>query len=201
MNINNFKIRYGQHSKQLPLPNWKAKNNVEKNTNNLSFKDEINISTSAKKLAMESSFGKMNLDKGTASNTTLYVDRLTFEQIADYTTGNPECSWEEFGMDDNKRWIVVNGQRFESPLSEAEKEAIRRAKKGLLGMLNDGCANRQNHQSRLQETIKLSLDKNDRLKINTNVNLESSDKIENLMKNDTVMMILTNIAKKRAFRI
>lgn len=77
------------------------------------------------------------VDKKDITSATLIVDRLTYDQIVNFTTNNPKHMWDELGMDDEKRWVVINGQRFESPLTEEEKERIRRAKKGFLAMFLD----------------------------------------------------------------
>ena len=78
-----------------------------------------------------------NLDKGTAAHTTIQVDRSTFDKIANYTTYSGEVSWEELGKDGNKRWIVVNGQRFECELSEEEKAMIKNTQKTLIDYIEE----------------------------------------------------------------
>ncbi len=41
------------------------------------------------------------------------------------------------GIDGEKRWGVVNGQRFECPLSEEEKEAFKGASLTLMDVLEE----------------------------------------------------------------
>ena len=191
MSINNITGNYGGYLNSLSMMNsevngtYSSKNSVEKNSD---FKDILDISTSRKNLSSTNAIGGITLDKGTAANTTLYVDRSTFDQIVNYMTSNPESNWEELGMDDEKRWIVVNGQRFECPLSKEEKEAIRRAKKGLIGMLDEADKEREK-----QGSVKLNFDKNNKIKFNGDVSVQLNDKIINLMNNDNVMNTLTSI--------
>ncbi|EMU54452.1 hypothetical protein AB2T96_01335 [Clostridium butyricum] len=191
MSINNITGNYGGYLNSLSMMNsevngtYSSKNSVEKYSD---FKDILDISTSRKNLSSTNAIGGITLDKGTAANTTLYVDRSTFDQIVNYMTSNPESNWEELGMDDEKRWIVVNGQRFECPLSKAEKEAIRRAKKGLIGMLDEADKEREK-----QDSVKLNFDKNNKIKLNGDVSVQLNDKIINLMNNDNVMNTLTSI--------
>lgn len=40
------------------------------------------------------------------------------------------------GVDGEKRWVVVNGQRFKCPLSEEEKAAKKRAQLTLLDYID-----------------------------------------------------------------
>lgn len=191
MSINNITGNYGGYLNSLSMMNsevngtYSSKNSVEKYSD---FKDILDISTSRKNLSSTNAIGGITLDKGTAANTTLYVDRSTFDQIVNYMTSNPESNWEELGMDDEKRWIVVNGQRFECPLSKAEKEEIRRAKKGLIGMLDEADKEREK-----QDSVKLNFDKNNKIKLNGDVSVQLNDKIINLMNNDNAMNTLTSI--------
>lgn len=198
MSINNITGNYGGYLNSLSMMNseikgtYSSKNSVGKSSE---FKDILDISTSRKNLSRTNAIGGIILDKGTAANTTLYVDRSSFNQIMNYTTNNPACKWEELGMDDEKRWIVVNGQRFECPLSKEEKEAIRRAKKGLIEILDEADKEREKHKSKSErhDSGKLSFDENNKIKLNGDVSLQSNDKIKNLMNNDKVMKILTDI--------
>ncbi len=76
-----------------------------------------------------------SLDKGTAAETTIIVNRSAFDAIVHATTyGEPQ--WEELGCDDEKRWVVINGQRFEVPHSEEEKEMRRKMKMTLIDILD-----------------------------------------------------------------
>lgn len=77
-----------------------------------------------------------DVDKGTASNTTVFVNRDAYEKIA-YASTFGEPKWEEMGCDDEKRWVVINGQRFECPHSKEEKELRRRLRKGIIEILEE----------------------------------------------------------------
>lgn len=70
-------------------------------------------------------------DKGTGAETTVHVSRSAFDKILNETTYG-KTKWEEFGVDDNKRWVVVNGQRFEVEHSAEEKARRKNASKTLL---------------------------------------------------------------------
>ena len=74
---------------------------------------------------------RLSLDKGTASHTTVFVNRQAFDKILNETTYG-ETKWEEFGVSNNKRWVVVNGQRFEVEQSAEEKARIKNATKTLV---------------------------------------------------------------------
>lgn len=76
------------------------------------------------------------IDKGTASHTTVYVNRNSYDKILSATTyGDPK--WEEMGCDGEKRWVVVNGQRFECPLSEDEKELRKKLQQSIIDILDE----------------------------------------------------------------
>lgn len=189
MNINGIGASYGGYSNISSINNPTcSKNNLG---NSLTFKDSIDLSTSRNNISRAREVGGITFDKGTAANTTLYVDRSSFNQITNYTTNNPACKWEELGMDDEKRWIVVNGQRFECPLSKEEKEAIRRARKGLVGMLDEADKEREKHN-----VVKLNFDQNNKIKVDGDDQLQGNDKIKNLMSNDKVVKMLTDIMNK-----
>lgn len=72
-----------------------------------------------------------SFDKGTAIETTVHVSRSAFDKILNETT-HGETKWEECGVDNNKRWVVVNGQRFEVEHSPAEKARLKNAQKTFL---------------------------------------------------------------------
>ncbi|MBF8984867.1 hypothetical protein IZY60_15100 [Lutibacter sp. B2] len=72
-----------------------------------------------------------SFDKGTASQTTVYVNRSAYDQILSSTTFG-EMKWDEMGVDDEKRWVVVNGQRFECEHSPEEKAMRKRAQMTLM---------------------------------------------------------------------
>lgn len=60
----------------------------------------------------KSSLNRATFDKGTAAEINVKVNRSAFDRIVNETTYG-ETKWEELGVDNNKRWVVVNGQRFE----------------------------------------------------------------------------------------
>ncbi|MGG3891772.1 hypothetical protein [Metabacillus fastidiosus] len=138
------------------------------------------------------------LDKGTAAHTTLYVDYSTFQQIANYTTNNPECEWSEIGVDGEKRWIVVNGQRFESPLSEEEKQAAKRVQLTLLDYMEESRKRREEILPKRDEFKKVELDFTNN---SISTSLENDPKIANLLKNEKVMNMLKDISKIRGGKI
>lgn len=83
-----------------------------------------------------SSLDFFNVDKGTAIATTVNVNRQAFDQIL-YATTYGETKWEEMGVDDEKCWVVINGQRFESEHSPEEKALRKRARMSLVDILNE----------------------------------------------------------------
>lgn len=76
------------------------------------------------------------VDKGTAIASTVKINRGAFDEIVSATTYG-KTKWEELGVDDDKRWVVVNGQRFEVPHSPEEKAQRERSKRlSLVDLLN-----------------------------------------------------------------
>lgn len=71
------------------------------------------------------------IDKGTASHTTVFINRSAYDQILNVTTFGDK-KWEEMGVDDDKRWVVVNGQRFECEHTPEEKALRKRLQKTLV---------------------------------------------------------------------
>ncbi|WOV84051.1 hypothetical protein PGH26_14445 [Sporosarcina jeotgali] len=158
-------------------------NTKESNGSKNSPMDKVEISNKNK-----ISTNILSIDKGTAADTTLYVDRSTFERIAEYTTNNPDCRWSEIGVDSEKRWIVVNGQRFETPLSEEEKAAAKRSQMTLLDHL-------QEYEKHKEETLskdKVVIDFTNKENPSSN---KENPKIISLLQNDKVMEMLKNISK------
>jgi hypothetical protein len=78
----------------------------------------------------------LDLDKGTASDTTIIVNRASFDSIASYSTFN-EPKWEELGSDSEKNWVVINGQRFEVPHSPEEKARIKKMTRSIVEIFDD----------------------------------------------------------------
>lgn len=206
MNINSINGVFGS-SIDL-LKNDSKSERVDTKTDNanqsLGYKDRIDISNltrhnlSRGNIVPTRGIG-LTLDKGTAANTTLFVDRGTFNQIASYTTNNPECQWEEMGVDGEKRWIVVNGQRFECPLSEEEKELRRRMEENsnLISILTKADKEKKVHkdESEKHEKFKINFDGSNGFKIEGSECLQCNEKIKNLMNNDKVMTMLSHIMK------
>lgn len=200
MSINNITRNYAGYFNDLSMRNPETKNtNSSKDSKRkpLEIKDQIDISTSRTNFSMTNSVGGITIDKGTAAHTTLYVDRASFNQIVDYTSNNPECKWEELGIDDEKRWVVVNGQRFECPLSKEEKEARKRLRKTLIEILTEAEKEMEKRKSKSKkqehEPIKLSVDGDNNINLSGYESLKSNDKIKNLQKNTKVMTMLKDI--------
>lgn len=145
-------------------------------------KDTIELSNTSRTMG-----NMLSMDKGTASHTTLYVDNSTFQKIATYTTNHPETRWTELGKDCDKRWIVVNGQRFESPLSEEEKALMKRGEMTLLDYLREI----EEHKEKTETKEKVTLD----FAKNGITDSSNDPKINGLLKNKEVMEMLKNISK------
>lgn len=193
MNINGIGGAYGGYSNSSSIKSSDcSKNNLG---SSLKVKDSIDISTSRNNISRASEVGGITFDKGTAANTTLYVDKSSFNQIMNYTTNNAECQWSELGVDGEKRWIVVNGQRFECPLSEEEKEARRKLQRTLLDVFEEADKEKEKHnpKSEKHNFVQLSFDQNNKIRVEGDKQLQGNDKIKNLMSNDTVMKMLTGI--------
>ncbi|NEZ47758.1 hypothetical protein FDF74_11260 [Clostridium niameyense] len=200
MSINNITRNYGGYFNDLSMRNPETKNissSKDSPRKTLEIKDQIDISTSRTNFSMTNSVGGITIDKGTAAHTTLYVDKASFNQIVNYTSNNPECQWEELGIDDEKRWVVVNGQRFECPLSKEEKEARKKLRKTLIEILTESEKEmeKRKSKSKKQEPIKLSIDGNNNINLNGDESLKSNNKVKNLQKNTKVMTMLKDIMK------
>ncbi|MGG0644618.1 hypothetical protein ABE021_11830 [Sporosarcina gallistercoris] len=130
----------------------------------------------------------LSLDKGTAALTTLYVDNATFQKIATYTTNHPDNQWSELGKDGDKRWIVVNGQRFESPLSEEEKAMMKRAQMTLGDYLDEA----EEYKEETKPENKVTLDFTSKDVVNVSI---ENPKLASLLKNEKVMDMLKDISK------
>ena len=164
-------------------------NSVNSIQNKNHEKDTAELSNTSKIMA-----NILSMDKGTSSHTTLYVDNATFQKIATYTTNHPETQWTELGKDSEKRWIVVNGQRFESPLSEEEKAIMKRGEMTLLDYLQEA----EDYEEEKSQIEKVTLDfatKNDL------TNSSNDPKINALPQNEEVMEMLKNISKSTKGRI
>lgn len=123
-----------------------------------------------------------SLDKGTASHTTIQVDRSTFDKISNYTTYSGEVTWEELGKDGNKRWIVVNGQRFECELSEQEKAMMKNAQKTLIDYMEET----EEERKKLENKQKVDYPISDDI---------DNEKLKNLKENTVVVNMLDKLSK------
>lgn len=131
--INNLKPLFGKKASDNSIQEKSIINPSEKKMDQISFSKEARNHSNQeyrlydKKIATSRSL----VDKGTAAHTTVQVSRSAFDKIMNATTYG-ETKWEECGSDGNKRWVVVNGQRFEVPHSAAEKAKIKNAQKTIL---------------------------------------------------------------------
>ncbi|PIH05388.1 hypothetical protein [Clostridium combesii] len=187
MNINNLKSGIG----------YNLVSNTTKYTKNLRNLDELQDFKNSQKDTLEISYSRRSnmgimLDKGTAANTTVCVNYSTFRQIVNYTANNEQCPWTELGIDGEKRWVVVNGQRFECPLSEEEKEAFKKASLTLFDVLEEYEKEKEKLPSQRKENKKVEIDFD---KDKLNVSDESNSKVSNLLKNKKVMNMLRDISK------
>ncbi|ACD22944.1 hypothetical protein FDE76_00870 [Clostridium botulinum] len=190
--INNNKL-YTNYNQEINNINNKSKNNDISIKNN--YKDKLDLSKDMRMAASRSrAIMGPQLDKGTASNTTIYVDKSTFMQITNYSTNNSECQWDELGIDGEKRWVVINGQRFECPLSKEEKEAIKRASKTMLDYLIEADEEKEEKEEK-KENIDFKFNGDGSISIDDESLLSSNPKLSGLLKNDKVMKMLKDIAK------
>ncbi|MEF9933935.1 MAG: hypothetical protein RSA01_04610 [Clostridium sp.] len=196
MSINSINNDYIRNIGINTLENNKDKNiNSSKDkASSVSFKDVIDLSMS-NNIKPTASIGSISMDKGTAANTTVFVNRSTFNQIMNYTTNSQDCQWDELGIDDNKRWIVVNGQRFECPLSEEEKEMRRRMRMGLSDLIGQSPKKDYKEDDKLSRHLNIRIDESNNINIQGDNGALSNPKIQSLIKNDKVMNMFANIIK------
>ncbi len=102
MNINNLKSGI----------DYSLANNTTKYTKNLRNLDGLQNFKNSQKDTLEISYSRrpnmgIMLDKGTAANTTVYVNYSTFRQIVNYTANNEECPWTELGIDGEKDGLLL----------------------------------------------------------------------------------------------
>lgn len=117
------------------------------------------------------------VDKGTALSTTVYINRNAYDRILNATTFG-EIKWEETGVDDEKRWVVVNGQRFECEHSSEEKALRKKMRKNLLDYIDESVEKRKKQ------------DKN-----NSKESEQPNGNIEALKSNEKVIGLLQDIFK------
>ena len=150
--------------------------------------DQVNLSKRTRGI------GSLSLDKGTAANTTLYVDKNTFNNIVSYSTNNDDCKWDELGVDGEKRWVVINGQRFECPLSKEEKEAYKNDSKTILDYIIEAEQEKEEKESKEKNKTDINVNSNGEINLSGNSQTFESSKIKNLLNNDKVMTMLKDIA-------
>lgn len=189
MNINIFN-RPSISAKNLQVYDGYNKGNRMEENNILANRKSDSISISNKEVP---SVG-LQIDKGTAAHTTMTVDRGTFNQIMNYSANNKEAQWSELGIDDEKRWIVINGQRFESPLSKEEKELREKMRRNpLLDAIAESDEKRAEMLERKKDAMKFKINfSGDKPNVE---NIGENDKIKNLLSNEKVMNMLKDIAK------
>ncbi|GAA0076917.1 hypothetical protein UT300005_12950 [Clostridium sp. CTA-5] len=193
MQINNNGIYNNTYNQGINQSNNLSRNNIL-NSNN-SYKDKLELSNESRKVRRQPIM-VFGLDKGTASNTTIFVNKGTFNQIANYTTDNPDCQWEEIGCDGVKRWVVVNGQRFECPLSKEERAAYEQASKTIIDYINEEEEKKEKKYSdKESEPINFEFNVDGSISIGDESLLSSNPKISGLLKNEKVMTMLKDIAK------
>ncbi|MGL4848019.1 MAG: hypothetical protein ACRC28_03695 [Clostridium sp.] len=192
MQINSISMQY---------KNTIHRTNLDKTDINLNKENNISKKVNVNQINANSSpypSGMIPVDKGTAAQTTVNVDRSTILSIMNYAANNPDTSgFEEMGMDDNKRWVVINGQRFETELTAREKELIKKAKErcGLISLLNTSSANKYKKLS--EETVELEFN-GDSVDVSNTTN---NPKLQNLLNNDKVMSMFAVISKSSKIKL
>lgn len=192
MQINSISTYYGNNISKTNLHKTDITLNKESNITKKANVNQINANSSPYPSGM------MPIDKGTAVGTTVNVDRGTILNIMNYAANNPETSgFEEMGMDDNKRWVVINGQRFETELTPSEKELIKKAKEkcGLLSLSEESGVNK--HEKPLEEAVELNFNGDD-VEVSNNTN---NPKLQNLLNNDKVMTMFATISKSSKVKL
>lgn len=92
------------------------------------------------------------MDRGTAAETTLHISRGDFDTMVHASTyGEPQ--WEELGCDEEKRWVVINGQRFEVEHSPEEKALWKRRKMTLLDYMKELDDEREEREKRSEKVV------------------------------------------------
>lgn len=131
--LNNLKSRIGKNASNNSTQEKSIIDTSKKNIDQVGFsKEALECVNKESRLHGERIVsGRISVDTGTASKTTVQVSRSAFDKILNATTYG-ETKWEECGNDGNKRWVVVNGQRFEVQLSAAEKAKMKNSQKKFL---------------------------------------------------------------------
>lgn len=189
-NVNSYQHTFNYSQEQISNKNDQSSAKI--NSQNVKYTqtstDHINLSKRTRGI------GSLSLDKGTAANTTLYVDKNTFNNIVSYSTNNANCQWDELGVDGEKRWVVINGQRFEYPLSKEEKEAYKNASKTMLDYIIEAEQEKEEKESKEKNKTDISVNSNGEINLSGNSQTFESSKIKNLLNNEKVMTMLKDIA-------
>ncbi len=133
--INNTKSIFGRNASIKSTHESPIIDSSKKNIDQVAFSKE-SLNKTSRLRGGNISTGRLSIDKGTAAHTTVQVSRSAFDKILTATTYG-ETKWEECGNDGNKRWVVVNGQRFEVPLSAAEKARMKNSQKTILDYIEE----------------------------------------------------------------
>lgn len=213
LNINNigqvlaYSRKYGINKSLeqdvLQKENKKYHINSYKNESEISKvqRDYIDITKSSREIFEPRGIG-FAIDKGTAANTTITLDNATFEQICSYLSNNPDqtCRWSEMGVDGDKKWVVINGQRFEYRFTEEEKEAFRKMAENsnlvnILTRLDKEKAKLKAKSDKKQTPVNLNLNSKGNLEFDNMSKVQGNEKLQNLSKNEPVMKILKHITQ------
>lgn len=142
------------------------------------------------------------VDRGTATDTTVKVDKGTFNQIMDYSLNNKDCKWDEIGCDGSKKWVVIDGQRFDYSLTKEEKEAFQKRWKTCCSIASKTESGKDKNKSNTdhKKLISIAIDKDNNIKIDKDEKEANNPKVINLMKKPKVAKMLSNIIKANSGR-
>lgn len=172
-----------------------------KSTGTTKTKSLLDDSTKINGSTISSAVG-FKADIGTAADTTVKIDKGTFNQVMDYSMKNPANKWDEIGCDGTKKWVVIDGQRFDYSLSKDEKEAFKKRWKTSCEAYNKTETDKDKSKSNTDEKklVSISLDKDNKLKVDKNEKESNSAKLTNLMKKPRVVKMLSDIIKANNHR-
>jgi hypothetical protein len=136
-------------------------------------------------------------DKGTAASTTVEVDKGTYNEIIDYSMNNKDYKWDEVGCDGTKKWVVIDGQRFDYSLSKSEKEAFSARWKTCCSFYNNSEIENYNSNSKAKDKhlVSITLDKDNKAIVNKDEKESENSKITSLMKKPKVVKMLSDIMR------
>jgi len=138
------------------------------------------------------------IDRGTAAHTTIYLDKASFNAVMQISTFNEAFSWEEMGGDEEMRWVVIDGQRFECPRSREEIAMAKRmrelSEKTLFDYLEEAEIERRERERETEgEAVSLSLGEDGRLSFDAD-QLGRQPKLAALAENKKVMAMFEQLA-------